>query len=128
MASSNSSYFSRPTIKSLVVANTQQINNLMANSDGVNPDQLFHKPVHTLFNHLLQSEQLYIATGFIESKMILIYHLLQLFIIMVRQPGARPKSTWLDMVICYLAWLKLGQDYLVLACALKRYHCNTIKR
>jgi hypothetical protein len=38
---------------------------------------------------------------------------------MVRQPGARPKSTWLDMVICYLAWLKLGQDYPVLACALR---------
>jgi hypothetical protein len=37
---------------------------------------------------------------------------------MVLQLGARPKSTWLDMVICYLAWLKLGQDYPVLACAL----------
>jgi hypothetical protein len=66
----------------------------MANSDSVNPNQLFHKPVHILFNHLLQSEQLYIATSFIESKVISIYHLLQLFIIMVRQPRARPKSTW----------------------------------
>jgi hypothetical protein len=89
----------------------------MVNSDSVNPNQLFHKPVHTLFNHLLQSEQLYITTNFIKSKIILIYHLLQLFI-MVCQLRARPKSTWLDIVICYLAWLKLGQDYLVLACAL----------
>jgi hypothetical protein len=90
----------------------------MANSDGVNPNQLFHEPVHTLFNHLLQSEQLYTATSFIESKVISIYRLLQLFIIIVCQPRARPKSTWLDIVICYLAWLKLGQDYPVLACAL----------
>jgi hypothetical protein len=37
---------------------------------------------------------------------------------MVRQLGVRPKSTWLDMVICYLTWLKLGQDYFVLTCAL----------
>jgi hypothetical protein len=103
MASSSSSYFSRLTIESLVVANTQQVNNLMTNSDGVNPDQLFHEPVHTLFNHLLQSKQLYTAINFIESKMISIYYLLQSFIIMVCQPGARPKSTWLDMVICYLA-------------------------
>jgi hypothetical protein len=93
MASSNSSYFSCPTIKSLIVANTQQVNNLTTNSDSVNLDQLFHKPVHTLFNHLLQSEQLYTTTSFIELEVILIYHLLQLFIIMIRQPGAKPKST-----------------------------------
>jgi hypothetical protein len=76
MASSSSSYFSRLIIELLVATNTQQVNNLMTNSDGVNLDQLFHEPVHTFFNHLLQSEQLYIATGFIESKVISIYRLL----------------------------------------------------
>jgi hypothetical protein len=46
---------------------------------------------------------------------------------MVRQPRARPKSIWLDMVICYLAWLKLGQDYPVLACALRDITTTQLK-
>jgi hypothetical protein len=54
-------YFSHPTIESLIAANTQQINDLIMNSDGVNPNQLFHKFVHLcsitfykLNNYILQ--------------------------------------------------------------------------
>jgi hypothetical protein len=61
----------------------------MVNSD---LDQLFHKPVHTFFNHLLQSEQLYTIISFIKSKVISIYHLLQLFIIIICLLRARSKS------------------------------------
>jgi hypothetical protein len=108
MVSSISFYFSHLTIESFVVANTQQVNNLMANSDGVNLNQLFHKPIYTLFNYLLQFKQLYTITSFIKLKVISIYCLLQLFIIMVRQSGVKPKSILLNMIICYLAWLNLS--------------------
>ena len=33
----------------------------------------------------------------------------------VRWPGKRQKSSWLDMLICYLSWAKLGIDYIQLA-------------
>jgi hypothetical protein len=31
------------------------------------------------------------------------------------QAEAQPQSSWLDMVVCYLAWTKLGFDYLKLS-------------
>jgi hypothetical protein len=95
--------------------------------NSVNPNQLFHKFVYIFFNHFLQSEQLYTIINFIELKVILIYCLLQLFIIIVCQPRARLKSIWLNMIICYLAWLKLGQDYLVLACTLRNIITTQLK-
>ena len=39
----------------------------------------------------------------------------QPFCVTVRQPGPRPRSSWLDMIVCYLAWAKLGCDYPKLA-------------
>ena len=56
-----------------------------------------------------------------------IHQLLQPYVVTVRQPGARPKSSYLDMLVCYLAWFKLAQDYQVLSCVLENISPSRIE-
>ena len=106
-------------LESLAASNSNENQALLnaAQSD-IDPEDLFHEPTSTLFDSLLQHNSLTTAMGFVEAEVMSLYHLLQPFIVIVRQPGSRPKSTWLDMLVCYLAWLKLGVEYDVLAIAL----------
>ena len=77
-----------------------------------------NEPESTLFNYLLERNQLFTATGFTEAEILSLHQLLQPYTVSVWQPGAHPKSSWLDMLICYLTWFKLGEDYQVLGCVL----------
>ena len=82
------------------------------------PENVGNEPESTLFNYLLERNQLFTATGFTEVEILSLHQLLQPYTVSVRQPRARPKSSWLDMLICYLTCFKLGEDYQVLGCVL----------
>ena len=58
---------------------------------------------------------MHIATGFTGEEIQGIYQMLHPYCVTVRQAGAQPKSSWLDMLVCYLSWAKLGCDYAKLA-------------
>jgi hypothetical protein len=127
MASSSSFYFLHLIIKLFVVANTQQINNLMTNSDSVNLDQLFHKLVHTFFNHLLQSEQLYTIISFIKLKIILIYYLLTIHYnsLSIRSKTKEYLVRYDDLLFGLVeTWSRLSCSCL----CFRKYHCNIIKK
>jgi hypothetical protein len=66
---------------------------------------------HMIFDSLSRRGQLYVATGFTEDEINQLYQMTQLFCVHVHQPGPQPHSSWLDMIVCYLAWAKLGCDY-----------------
>ena len=70
---------------------------------------------HVIFDSLSGRGQLHVATGFTEDEINRLYQMTQPFCVTVRQPGPRPRSSWLDMIVCYLAWAKLGCDYPKLA-------------
>lgn len=116
---SSSSHSNRPSLESLNATHLRENQTLLAESAlGIDPEDLLQEPVSTLFEDLQRRNQLLIATGHVEGEILSLYHLLNPFIVTVRQPGSRPKSSWLDMLVCYLAWFKTGADYTVLACVL----------
>ena len=82
------------------------------------PENVGNEPESTLFNYLLERNQLFTATGFTEAEILSLHQLLQPYTVSVWQPGARPKSNWLDMLMCYLTWFTLGKYYQVLGCVL----------
>ena len=71
-----------------------------------------------LFDSLSGRGQLQIATGFTEQEVLSLHQCMRPFCITVRQSGAKPKSSWLDMLVCYLSWAKLSLDYLKLSVVL----------
>ena len=116
MSSTNSRYNRQPTLESLALSNAN-VNQalLFATQTEFNPDDILQEPQSALFESLLQHGHLVTATGFVEAEVMSLYQLDQPFIVTVRQPGSQPKSSWLDMLICFLSWLKLGVDYDALA-------------
>lgn len=71
-----------------------------------------------IFNALRSSGSLAIVTGWTEEEILSIYYLLHPHIVTIRTPGSRPKSSYLDMLLCYLMWARLATDYAVLATAI----------
>ena len=116
---SSSSHSRRPSFESLNACHLRENQALLNEAaQGINPEELLRDSPSTLFDDLKRRNQLQIATGHTEEEMISLYQLLSPFIVTVRQPGSRPKSSWLDMLLCYLAWLKTGADYTLLSCVL----------
>ena len=68
-----------------------------------------------LFDSLCERGQIRVATGFTEGEIQGFFQMIHPHCVLARQAGARPRSSWLDMVVCYLAWAKLGVDYLKLS-------------
>ena len=68
-----------------------------------------------LFDSLCERGQIRVATGFTEGEIQGFFQMIHPHCVLAWQAGARPRSSWLDMVVCYLAWAKLGVDYLKLS-------------
>ena len=99
-----------PTLESLAIANAADLHQICDAGDvEVVSKNIENEPGSTLFNYLLERNQLFTATGFTEAEILSLHQLLQPFTVSVWQPGAHPKSNWLDMIMCYLTWFKLGK-------------------
>ena len=70
---------------------------------------------NVLFDSLCRRGQMTAVMGFTEKEVCSIYHLMCPYIIIVHQPGAQPCSSYLDMLVCFQSWAKLGLDYVNLA-------------
>jgi hypothetical protein len=93
----------RPTLELLSDLNDEELHRLQANGESeVEPEDLWREPESTLFESLRTKHQLMIATGFSEPEIMSLYQLLQPYIVTIRQPGKRPKSSYLNMLTCYL--------------------------
>jgi hypothetical protein len=68
-----------------------------------------------LFESLSSRGQMQVATGFTKGEIQGFHQIICPLCVLVHQAGAHPRSSWLDMVVCYLAWAKLGCDYLKLS-------------
>jgi hypothetical protein len=47
--------------------------------------------------------------------------------LIIRQPGARPHSSYKDMLCCYLMWAKLRVDYKKLAIVIRNITSNRVE-
>ena len=82
------------------------------------PKNVGNEPESILFNYLLERNQVFTATDFTEIEILSFHQLFQSYAVLVWQLGACPKSSWIDMLLCYLTWFKLAKDYQVLGCVL----------
>lgn len=80
------------------------------------PDHEMREDV--IFDSLRANRSLSTVTGLSEEEVLSLYNLLHPHIVTIRTPGTRPKSSYLDMLLCYLMWARLGVDYAVLAVAI----------
>lgn len=71
-----------------------------------------------LYDSIIARGQMQVATGFTGDEVKAFHQLIRPFCVTERQVGARPKSSFLDMLVCYLSWAKLGLDYLKLSVVL----------
>ena len=89
-----------PTLESLVAADTADLRQ-MYNAGDIEavPENVGNEPESTLFNYLLERNQLFTATGFTEAEILSLHQLLQPYTVLGWQPGACPKSSWRDMLV-----------------------------
>lgn len=64
-----------------------------------------------LYNHLYARKRLKQTTGFERDRIISIHQRMQLFITSVSRCGPKPESSYLNMLVIYLIWFKLGCSY-----------------
>src|SRR3978361_2098846 len=84
--------------------------------DGPLLDLLDDEPITgDLYIQLDQDRQLELITNFSHDHLIDIYRCMQPFMLNAGTRGPKPKSSWMDQLICYLAWGKLAEQIDVLA-------------
>ena len=66
---------------------------LIAAQTDFNPDDILQEPQSAHFEFLLQCGHLVTAIGFVKAEVMLLYQLVQPFIVTVHQPGSQPKSS-----------------------------------
>lgn len=69
----------------------------------------------TLYQALLDANQLHTTTNFSNDALVNIYQNMQPFFVDARRRGPKPKSSAMDQLICYLAWGKLGCELSILS-------------
>jgi hypothetical protein len=69
----------------------------------------------SLCDWLREEKKFLEVTNFTESEFTSLFHRMQPHIAAVVRRGMRPRSSWSDMLVCYLTWAHLGSDYATLA-------------
>src|SRR5271163_4576201 len=81
------------------------------NYDGPLLDLLDDEPVTgVLYTQLLEQREIELVTNLTVDRLTDIFRLMQPFILNAGTRGPKPKSSWMDQLICYLAWGKTAEN------------------
>lgn len=99
------------TIDSLIERNENLID-IINNYNGPLLDMMDEGQVGkgVIYEHLKDTERLQPLTHFTPTHLQNIYQMMQPHLVAARTRGPKPKSTPMDMLVCYLVWLVTGDD------------------
>jgi hypothetical protein len=120
--------FSHSRLQALAMRNDEEIQRALDTFVSAPAPPPTEPPANdVIFQSLRSNGPLSAVTGMSEEAIVSLFNLLQPHIVTIRTPGCRPCSSYLDMLLCYLMWARLGLDYAVLAVAIGDITANRVE-
>jgi len=99
----------------LVAPRDEQLRRIEDYAEPLNLEEPVEAPAGDILHALRNTQQFLQVTSFAEDHLTALFQAMQPHIAQAKRRGPRPKSSYFDMLLCYLMWAKTGRNYLDLA-------------